>query len=301
MKRALIAALFIHGFAFFANAQEDSLMNALIAGAPKTKDYTVATFKTTKNVNFQTVETAGKGNLVFWITHHFGDISSGPYGFWGLDGPAVIRLGLEYSPDGRLDVGVGRSSLDKLYDGYLKYKILRQTTDNKMPVTMTAFASMSIITLNDPLALTNPTLDHYYYYSDRFNFVYQLMIARKFNSRFSLQLSPTIIHYNLVENFTDQNNVYSLIGLARYKITQSMALTAEYALRPISYTADMSQYRNSAGVGFDIETGDHVFQIFVTNSAGLSETQNIAYSTNSWAKGQLMIGFNICRYFSLKK
>src|SRR5947208_1965892 len=129
---------------------QDELMNLLDEGKP-TREFTTATFKGTRLINMQTLETSGKRTLDFRISHRFGDINGGitplkfsnaAYQAFGLDGGASIRLGLEYCPNGRLQVGVGRSSLDKQLDGYVKYRILRQTTDNWMPVSVTWVSSM---------------------------------------------------------------------------------------------------------------------------------------------------------------
>src|SRR6185436_2451137 len=97
-------------------------------------------FKSTRLINQQTLESVGKRTLDFRISHRFGPVNSGSYGAWGIDGPVNIRLGLDYSFDGRLMFGIGRTSVDKIVDGFLKYRLLRQTTDGKMPVSVTLFA-----------------------------------------------------------------------------------------------------------------------------------------------------------------
>jgi hypothetical protein len=284
-------------FAAKAIAQgKDSTLDLLDQGAPV--QYTEATFKATRLVNFHTVETAGNRTLDFRISHRFGNISDGAYNLWGLDGPADLRLGLEYSYSSRWEVGVGRTTQDKLYDGFFKYQLLRQREDNKMPVTVTLLASTDLTTMKDPNAAF-AGYDKYQYFSDRLSYVFQAMIARKFNERLSLQISPTLVHYNLVTNTTDKNDVYTVVALGRYKLSQRFALTAEYAPRINQYTANMNQFHNSASLGVDIETGGHVFQVFVTNSFGIQETQTIANTTNTWTKGQLILGFNISRYFTL--
>lgn len=290
----LILLAFAAGRAF--GQDTDSTLNQLDQGAPV--QYTEATFKATRIVNFHTVETAGNRTLDFRISHRFGNMSDGAYNLFGLDGPANLRFGLEYSYSSRWEVGIGRTAQDKVFDGFFKYQLLRQRTDNRMPVTVTLLASTDLKTIKDPNA-SFAGFDRYQYFSDRLSYTFQMMIARKFNERLSLQLSPTLVHYNLVTNTTDKNDVFTVIAMGRYKLSQRFALTGEYAPRFNQYTADMTQYHNSGSIGVDIETGGHVFQVFVTNSFGIQESQTIAYTNNSWSKGQLILGFNISRYFTL--
>lgn len=283
---------------FSASAQKDSLLDALDDHAPASIGYVGATFKSSRLVNFQTVETTGKRTLDFRISHRFGLLNGGINTLYGLDGPANLRFGFEYSPDGRLQAGIGRTAYQKMYDGFLKYKLLRQSIDNGMPVTVTLLTCMYITADKDPTAGFTG-FDHYQYFTSRMSYNYQILIARKFSEDFSLQISPTMLHYNLVEHITDHNDMYSLIGLARYKLNKRMALTGEYAYRISKYSQATSQYHNSASVCLEIETGGHVFQIVLSNSFGILENQTIAYTQNDWLKGQVMLGFNIGRFFSL--
>jgi hypothetical protein len=54
-------------------------------------------------------------------------------------------------------------------------------------------------------------------------------------------------------------------------------------------------------LGFDIETGGHVFQLIFTNSLGIIEKDFIGETTGRWSKGDIHFGFNISRVFTLKK
>ena len=141
--------------------------------------------------------------------------------------------------------------------------------------------------------------DHYQYFTSRMSYNYQILIARKFSDHLSLQIAPTMLHYNLVENITDHNDIFAITGMARYKLNKRMALTGEYAYRLSNYSQTMSQYHNSAALALEIETGGHVFQVVLTNSYGILENQTIAYTQNNWMKEQVMLGFNIGRFFTL--
>jgi len=263
--------------------------------SPSPKDYSIATFKGTRLVNFQTIETLSKGSMEVRISHRFGAISGGSTNFWGLDGPASIQLRIDYALTDRLMIGLGRASDHKMVDSFVKYRILRQTTDGSMPFSLTGLASINVDT--EPNSLLG--VDYYQYSSSRLAYMATAMAARKFNSKFSLQISPVYIHYNMVQNLTDKNDMFSLVGSTRYKLTKRTALTLEYMARITPYTVNMSQYHNVLSVGFDIETGGHVFQVFLTNGYAINEVRTIPYTTASFSNG-MMLGFNLSRVFSTR-
>lgn len=261
------------------------------------KDYVLATFKSTRNINFHTIEVLGKRTLDFRISHRFGDFNSGSYNFFGIDGPANIRLGLEYSHDGRLMAGFGRTSYQKMYDGFLKYRLLRQTENNSMPVSVTLVSSAFYTNQKDPNK-ESTGFDKYEKTTSRLSYVNQVIVGRKFTPAFSLQFAPVLVHYNMVEQFTDKNDMLMASVAGRLKISKRFALTGEYAYRVLSYSK-RNTYYNSLGFGFDIETGGHVFQMHVTNSFGITDNQFYPYTNTSWKDNGIRIGFNVSRVFSL--
>lgn len=291
MKQKLLLSIFLMG-TLKLYAQD---LLAELDKSPTQKDYSIATFKGTRLVNFHTIETLSKGSLEVRISHRFGAISGGSTNFWGLDGPASIQLRIDYAVTDRLMIGLGRASDHKMVDGFLKYRILRQTTDGSMPVSLTGLGSVNVDT--EPNSLLG--VDYYQYFNSRLAYMATAMVARKFNSKFSLQLSPVFIHYNIVQNLTDKNDMFSLVGSTRYKFTKRTALTLEYMARITPYTVDMSQYHNVFSIGFDIETGGHVFQVFVTNGYSINEVRTIPYTTGSFSNG-MMLGFNLSRVFSTR-
>jgi hypothetical protein len=258
-------------------------------------DYVSATFKTTRLVNQHTLETVGRRTLDFRISHRFGPVNSGAENAWGLDGPASIRLGLEYSPDGRFMFGIGRSSYEKMIDGFLKFKLLRQTTDNKMPFSMTLFAG-AYYDAQKNVKIGN--YDKFEYRSSRFSYCYELMLGRKFSKRFSLQVAPWFVHYNIVEKADDKNDAYGLSGMFRFKFTNRSAITAEYGYRLNDY-APSTDYYDTFSIGYELETGGHVFQIHFTNSYGLVESQFFPHTNTQWNDMGIRLGFNISRVFTL--
>ena len=276
----------------FSALAQDDLLNMLENDIVQTntKEYTYATFKTTRIINGQSVENNAGGQLNFVIGHRFGKINDGFYQFFGLD-QATIRLGFEYGITDRLNISIGRSSYLKTGDGYLKYKLLRQS--NKFPFTTTLYASMAV----NGMKWSEP--DRVNYFSSRLSFAYQVLIARKFSNAFSLQLTPSLIHRNLVETTQDHNDVYAIGIGGRIKLSNRTSLNAEYFYQLPNTKADYSY--NSVALSFDIETGGHVFQLMATNSKGMVEEYFIPMTTGNILKGDIYFGFNINRVFTIKK
>jgi opacity protein-like surface antigen len=223
--------------------------------------------------------------------HRFGKINDGAYNFFGLDN-AVIRLGLDYGISDRLGIGIGRSSFDKTFDGYIKYKILQQSIGQK-PVPV----SISILG-----AITNNTSPKKSYLNAKYRTTYvtQLLIARKMTSAISLQVSPTWMHFNMVPTKSDKNDVYAAMIGGRIKVTKRMSITAEYNYF-LPDQVESLDVDNSLSMGVDIETGGHVFQLVFSNSKGMTEPQYIARTDGKWHKGDIYFGFNVSRNFTLGK
>ncbi|HPI87146.1 MAG TPA: DUF5777 family beta-barrel protein [Bacteroidales bacterium] len=290
MKIYLIPVLLLI-FSTVSSGQD--LMDMLGDDEANTTDYTYATFKATRIINGQSIELPPKGALNFVISHHFGRINQGAYEFFGLD-QANIRFGFEYGFTDWLSAGIGRTSVNKTYDGSLKAKILRQSSGKRsMPITLTWFSNATISSLKwqEP--------DRKNYFTSRMEFAHQLLIARKFGSRVSLQLMPTYVHRNLVETIEDENDVFAVGAGGRIKITNRMAVTGEYYYVLPGKTAD--DFHNSFSIGLDLETGGHVFQVYLTNSQGLIEEQFIPRTSGNWGDGDIHIGFNINRTFQIVK
>lgn len=276
-------------------AQDSTLLNLLNDSLTKnrTPHYITGTFKATRLINQQTVESPGAGNLNFMIQHRFGQLNNGAYNFFGLDN-ATMRLGLDYGITDRLAVGVGRSSYQKTFDGYLKYKLIRQSDgSDQVPVSVSILGSISNYTLDFP---DKPFLNSKY----RTAYLSQLLIARKFNRTISVQLVPTYIHYNLVATTQDKNNVFAITGGTRLKITTRMSIEAEYNYLPINQVVS-TPYHNSFSLGWGIETGGHVFQLIFTNSQSMVASQYITQTPGSWGNGDIYFGFNLSRIFTLTK
>ena len=286
-KLCLTLLLFL--FAASVQSQEIDLFSEK---AEKTKDIVTAVFKSSRIVNGQSIENVGNGVLDLKILHRFGNISQGAYNLFGLD-QASMRIGLDYGVNNRLMIGVGRSTFEKQYDVFFKYKLIQQQTGlREIPVSVSLASTVIYKSLKD-----DPTAAYLSYASDKFSFAHQVIIARKFNDYFSLQLTPTLVHYNLVANSALPNDFKSLGISFRQRITKRLNFTTEYFYR----IDKIDGYNDPLTLGLDIETGGHVFQLHVTNATGMTERTFINETAGSWSNGDVRFGFNITRAFTLKK
>ena len=289
----LLSTLIAQSLIVLAQSSDD-LLN-MVAEKP-TKEYVTATFKTTRLINFHTVEILSKRSLDFRISHRFGDFNSGAYNAWGIDGGANIRLALEYTHGSRLMFGIGRTSGKKIVDGFLKFRLLKQTTKGGgMPISVTLFSSVYHTFLQNVYI---DGVNKYQTIPDRLSYCNQIMIGRKFSSRFSFQLTGAMVHFNVVDKITDKNDCFIVGAVTRFKFAKRQAVTLEYAHRLNKYTE--SKLYDSFGIGYDLETGGHVFQMHFTNSFGLTEDQFYMNTNTSWENWGIRLGFNISRVFSLQ-
>jgi len=291
MLRIILLFLFT---VFYSNtlvfSQNDDDLLSLIE-EEKTVDYTTASFKTNRVINLHSLENTGSGVFDFKISHRFGTLNGGAYELFGLDN-ATIRLGFEFGLSDRLAIGVGRSNFQKTYDGFAKYKLLRQSTGlRNMPISMAVFVSSAIQTLK----WQDPARENFF--SSRLFYTTQLIIGRKFSESFSLQLSPTLVHRNLIATNAEKNDVYALGGGSRFKLSKRFSLNLEYVYLLPNQVAD--NIKNSLSIGVDIETGGHVFQLHLTNSTSMIEKGFITETTNSWTDGGIHFGFNVSRVFNV--
>lgn len=267
---------------------ENEVMTAKEGGT----DYTTATFKTTRLVNGHSVENPGHGVLDVKISHRFGMINEGAYALWGLDN-ATMRMGLDYGLTPRMMIGIGRSTYQKTYDAFVKYKLLRQSTGKvNMPVTVSYVGTAGL----NSLKWADPNRKNFF--TSRLFFTHQLLIGSKFSEETSWQIMPTLVHQNLAIGKDDPNDLLSIGFGGRQKLSRRVSFNAEYYYQLPKYKVQGTT--DAFSVGFDVETGGHVFQLHVTNSRGMTEHLFISQTNGSWGKGDLLFGFNISRVFTVR-
>ena len=293
-RLAIIILTFISGSSTLYG--QTDLLSILDSVSPKETIYTYGTFKSTRVINGHSIERMPQGQLDFRVSHRFGRVNQGYYQFFGLDQGSTF-LSLEYGITDWVMLGLNRASLEKTVSGFAKFSILRQSSGvRNMPVSMSYFVSTSV----NGLKWVDPTRTNYF--SSRLNYTHQLLIGRKFNEQISLQIAPTLIHRNLVPTALDNNDLFAFGMGGRYKLTRRVSFNIEYypVIRPTWNYAD-TQFKNCFSVGFDIETGGHVFQLIFTNSLAIIEKGFIGETAGRWINGDIHFGFNISRVFTIKK
>jgi Membrane bound beta barrel domain (DUF5777) len=271
----------------------DDLLNNLEAEKKPTKELVYNAFKSSRVINGHSLEMIGAGVLDFRILHRFGSVKTGAYALFGLDN-ATMRMGYDYGVTKDFTVGIGRSTNNKEYDGFLKYRLKQQSIGEKaFPMSIVAVAGMTYFTTKWP----NPAIRNYN--TSRLGYYGQLIVGKKVNDNFTFQLAPTIVHRNLVELATDANDLISLGIGTRIKLSNRMAFIID-AFPAIS-GARSGYNQMPLSVGIDIETGGHVFQLHFSNATGMNEKAFITETTQKWGKGEFNFGFNLSRVFTIKK
>jgi hypothetical protein len=287
----------------------------------------VKIFTSEKTINAYTTEMVAKGKMDFKVTHAFGDIAGKDGGikrFFGLDGSTDIRIGFHLGLTDKLNISFARAKGDeqslrkdtagslapteylarKLYEIGLKYQLMRQMeNDPSHPVSVVIFVNTAISSIqannlnpNTPTSFKN--------FGDRMSQVVQLIIARKMG-KISLQLNPTLVHYNFVPTY-DKATTIALGGAARIPLSNKFAILVDYfhpfysdEKKKNYYALKAVKFHDPLGIGLEVKTTGHVFHLNFTNTTGILENQFIAYNSNSWGKGQFRWGFSISRTFTL--
>jgi hypothetical protein len=272
--------------------QEPSLLDLLDEDEPEV-EYVKAAFKSSRVINSHSMEMLHPGTMDFRILHRFGPVNRGFYDLFGLD-QASMRIGFDYGISKHLTIGVGRSTFNKEMDGFVKYRLIAQQTGKRnIPLSVVLVTGMTM----DGRRWANP--DRVNYFSSRLAYYHQIIIGRKFNDWVSLQVTPGMVHRNLVASNEDPHDIfYTGIG-GRLKLTKRIAFTADYHY--VFNPADPGISQNPLSLGLDIETGGHVFQLHFSNAIGMNERAFITDTNAPWGGGEIRFGFNLSRMFQIKK
>jgi hypothetical protein len=260
---------------------------------------TVELFNDTRVINGHSTQTLEKGMWDLRITHRFGDMAVPNAGrsLFGIDNSTDIRIAIEYGVSDDFSIGFGRSKgfapYSQLWDGYLKYAVFKQSekTPFSLTVASSAFAT-SMLASTDSTSPTSFTKN-----AHRFSYYTQVIMAKNFFDKLTLQIAPGILYRNFVAN-DDQNLNFTIGGMARYNFYKKLSFLVEYyqVFRESDVNNGM-EYVNPLGIGLEIKTFSHVFQLHFMNSESIGEGQFIPYTQGNWLDGRFRFGFNISRHF----
>src|SRR6478752_4925923 len=209
-----------------AFAQEDSVKVSDSGNKPVR-----SVFESTWIIDNQTTLVPQKGTFEFMMNHRFGTIYNGIKDIYGIYGAgANIRLGFNYTLldnvgfgafKGNLSIGFGSTKVGMIQDFNLKYNFLQQSRNGRVPVSMTYYTDMGLKAQGTKSELPNGNS------SDRLSYFHQIIISRKFNDKLSVQVAPSISHYNVVAP-TMKNDHIAVAFAGRYKISETSALIVNY-------------------------------------------------------------------------
>ncbi len=275
--------------------------------APKQK-FTRATFNSTRIINMQSTEIVSKGSLQFLISHHFsplwpeeGSTQDNMAGLLGLNsGLAFTYLSFDYSPTSFMNLGLAAAGRSR-FEGWAKFKILRQQTGAKnIPVSVGWYSMFNVNAAKDASVSLG---------WNKYSFLHQLLVARKFSDKFSLQLMPTLVYFNVVPyGINNSNSVFSMGLGGKYKLTSNKNITFEYARQFNMYenlvdkNGNIVNYKpDLLSVGMEFNTGGHLFQFYIGNTTNSSNIDQLARNSSKLDFHNLAFGFTINRSLSLKK
>ncbi|MFD2201136.1 DUF5777 family beta-barrel protein [Shivajiella indica] len=248
------------------------------------------TFHAPRHINLLTVEPLDKKTLHFAIMHTFGTIDGGIRNLYGLDNSAVIQFSFEYAFSDKFSLGAARQSRDKIYNLYGRYHLLKQTQNDKIPISLSFMGGAGVNTSDYSfLAEDNPN------FAERSSFAFQVMAARKFSDKISFQVSPMLAYFidpNPIFLIEGDQNLYLALGFSgKYKFSGKSSFTLQWIP---NLNNDL---RNNLGVGIDLEAGGHVFQMYFVTSQLLNE-QYLLAGGNGVPGEKFRLGFNVNRVFA---
>ena len=288
MKKSILISVLIV-FPLIGYGQEDSLLKELDSLSENEQIFELPAFKALQIGNLQSTKVVSKGDLYLVVAHRFGYLKNGITDFFGLD-QANTKIQLLYGIKKNLQLGVSRDSYQKTYSGTAKYRLLKQS--NKLPLNVSLYGSIDV---NSQLKKSvYPGLKQL----DRFSYTAQMLAARRFSEKLSLQIAPIFVRHNLQDlNYTkEQTHNQVLLGTGgRYKLSNRFSVNFDYVYN-FSRNKN-SLYKNPLTIGVDIETGGHVFQLLFTNSRASNDSSFLTETLGDWSKGQISFGFNIVRVF----
>jgi hypothetical protein len=249
-------------------------------------------FGTTTLVDLNTPETPYKGGLQLEIQHRFSTIQN-YHNLFGIYGSANTRIGLNYGITDRIMIGAGTTKDNKLQDIQWKYLILQQTEDGKMPVSLSYYGNF-VIDLR-PEEAFGPT--EAFRQIHRLSYFTQVIVARKINKILSVEIAPSLVYFNSVQENADSTSGYKNLNLcisagARANVFGSHSIILEYDKLLTKQNIPV-QPKPNLSLGWEISTATHTFQIFVANYNQIINQRNLVFNTNDWRESQWLVGFNI--------
>jgi len=239
-----------------------------------------AVFHSNHVMNLPTAETWQKSMFQFEISHRFlNPLSSGYETFYGLDGPANIRLGLGWAPTDRTTVTLSRSNLNGSVDLQLKWKLFHGLAlGQKSALALMAGAAWDT---NSPM------------YESTHHRTWQFYAQAPLNARFgqlALGISPAYVYNSIPESSEIEHSV-TLGMYGQFYVSSLLSFMAEWNLIETGYYYE----HHPMALGIELETGGHFFKIVFTNTGRMNPSQYLPGTTSDASPDSWQLGFNITR------
>lgn len=277
-----IIVFFLSLFTF----SQSTLLDEITEETTYVNTFEMPAFKAMKVVNNQSTKLAEKGDLYLYVSHRFGTIKGGIGSLFGLD-YANTKIEMLYGALSQIQVGFSRESFKKTYNLHIKYAVKKQTEN--FPVSITGYNSINLDTSLDESLYPNLN------FNERYVYISQLLISRRFNEKLSLQVSPSVVKHNFLTTQSETDYNYILNYGSRIKISKRSSFNMDYS-HHLNRLASSTQ-KNVLSLGVDMETGGHVFQLLFSNTQASDEAGVLTAAEGDWLKGDVFFGFNILRVF----
>ena len=251
----------------------------------------VLAFPGWKVVNLPTARNLERGRFLFLIGHRFfPKLSTGYNTLWGLDGSGLIFLNLGYAVTDRLLINLGRSNESDDVEFYARYVFKQQYPGDPLPVAAALQGTVNWISEEAP---GKSRLR-----SEALKYSFQLSLTSQPVSGVSLAMVPGIL-FNADPSVSGEDPLITLGLGGRVHLWKSLSLVADWVPIVSGYTltttfGEFNRF-DAYGVGLEIFVGGHVFQIVLTNSAGLATDQYMRGGDLDPENLDLRLGFNIFR------
>ncbi|MEB2781989.1 DUF5777 family beta-barrel protein [Algoriphagus sp. C2-6-M1] len=247
-------------------------------------------FHAPRHINLLTVEPLDKKSMHFAIMHTFGPLGGGIENLFGLDNGANIQFSFEFALNDKLSIAASRTSQDKLYNVFGRYHVFQQTQNGSKLFSLSLAGGAGVNSSNYKFLPEPPPT-----FSERMSYFGQLMLARKFSPKISIQLTPMMAYFTDIRpvyQIEGTENVYLALGFSgKFKVTDRSSLSLQYIP---NLNTDL---RDNFGIGWDIEAGGHVFQMYFVTSQALNEQYLLAGGNGTIGDG-FRLGFNVNRIFA---
>jgi len=261
------------------------------------KEFVKATFENAVLINNQTIENNSHKSLDFIIQHRFGLVKNSD-DLFGIYAPANIRLGLSYGITKNISIGAGVTKDKMQYDFQGKVNLLRQTKEKGIPVSITYYGDVSKSSMDDENFINQ---ENEFKQANKFSYFNEIIIGRKFNSKISMQVAGTYSHFNIIDSVYGKNDFYGVSFAGRYKFSPQSSILIEYDyLLNVSDMDEAYRPKPNFGIGYEVSTGSHQFQVFVCSAQGIMNQDYRVFNKNDFFEGDMLIGFNITRQWGFK-